>query len=453
MNKHLFLMGMAAAVLMTSCANDDDLAGANNNSTIERDANSDIPVMLSVGQKANLTRAALGNRDEEGNYDGTFDAKGLGIYCLATGKIYGTQDITWKTGFDNPNFLWMENIKADATTAVDPTLGELGEDGQPKGKKVTSLSFYDKTGNKAGEKYYYPMGSQYSYSFYGYYPYNETVNHDQAGEKYSVNITGIDGTKDIIWGKSVVPADDKHADEAFSAKYFRSHKADDIEAGTEYNYKNYLPNVTFKHKLMKLNIILQKGNGGNTRIEHLGIKSVKLLNVADAGTLVIANLKTDAAASTDKEGSFNVDWTTANNHNTEATALSLCDYKGDVIDNSTIVLGAKDTVSYGDGFLIPVPTKNQDGSYVDNGYLNTENEQLANKGVFRLRVDYFMDDDNPQVVYKSAQYEVYPSFKNHADEAWQEGYEYDIVISVSDPEEIKANATLTPWEKRIIELE
>lgn len=68
MNKHIFLMGMAAAMFMTSCTNEDDLAGGSNNQRL----NSDVPIVLSAGQQANKTRAALGNV-VDGKYDGTFD--------------------------------------------------------------------------------------------------------------------------------------------------------------------------------------------------------------------------------------------------------------------------------------------------------------------------------------------------------------------------------------------
>ena len=101
---------------------------------------------------------------------------------------------------------------------------------------------------------------------------------------------------------------------------------------------------------------------------------------------------------------------------------------------------------------------NADGStkYVDNGYLGTDAAAFANKGIFRLRVEYYLEGE-PDKVYKAAQYEITPVFKNAdgtgVDEPWQAGYEYDIVISVSDPEQIQTYGELTPWEKRVIELE
>lgn len=220
---------------------------------------------------------------------------------------------------------------------------------------------------------------------------------------------------------------------------------------------------------MKFNIILKKGSGENTRIAKLGIKSAKLLNVADAGTLTIADLNNRLDALTDdvkgKEGEFVVDWTTAKDHNTEATAFDLKDKDGNTIGKPANgpYLGDNTSVTVGDGFLLPVPTRmtgtNEDGStkYEDNGYLGTDAAELANKGIFRLRVEYYLEDA-PDKVYKAAQYEIKPVFKTTAGvavdgEPWQAGYEYDIVISVSDPEQIQTYGELTPWEKRIIELE
>lgn len=458
MNKHIFLMGMAAAMLMTSCTNEDDLAGGSNNQRL----NSDVPIVLSAGQQANKTRASLGNVGADGRYDGTFDTpanQNLGFFCLATGKIAAKQEITWQEGNDNPNFLWLKNIQAKAVTSDDAHLG----------KRVTDLKLYDNPAGTTETKYYYPMGSQYSYTFYGYYPYSTNVVHN--GNKYSVKVTGLDGTTDLIWGKSFVDPNDLDKADAYSAKYLRDKKKRVVEGGGTWDdkaHKESRPNLTFVHKLMKFNIILQKGSGENTRVAKLGIKSAKLLNVADAGTLTIADLDNRLDALTDdvkgKEGEFVVDWTTANNHKTEATAFELKDKDGNTIGNPANgpYLGDNTKVTVGDGFLLPVPTKigtNDDGSYKyeDNGYLGTDAAELANKGIFRLRVEYYLSDA-PDKVYKAAQYEIKPVFKTTAGvavdgEPWQAGYEYDIVISVSDPEQIQTYGELTPWEKRVIELE
>lgn len=458
MNKHIFLMGMAAAMLMTSCTNEDDLAGGSNNQRL----NSDVPIVLSAGQQANKTRASLGNVDPTtGTYDGTFDTpadKNLGFFCLATGKIAAKQEITWQEGIDNPNFLWLKNIQAKAVTTDDADLG----------KRVTNLTLFDENGGTTQTNHYYPMGSQYSYTFYGYYPYSANVVHN--GNKYSVKVTDLDGTTDLIWGKSFVKPDDPDKADAYSAKYLRDKKKRVVEGGGTWDdkaHKESRPNLTFVHKLMKFNIILQKGSGENTRVAKLGIKSAKLLNVADAGTLTIADLDNRLDALTDdvkgKEGEFVVDWTTANNHKTEATAFELKDKDGNTIGIPTNgpYLGDNTSVTVGDGFLLPVPTligTNDDGSkkYEDNGYLGTDAAELANKGIFRLRVEYYLEDA-PDKVYKAAQYEIKPVFKKAdgtgVDEPWQAGYEYDIVISVSDPEQIQTYGELTPWEKRIIELE
>ena len=453
MNKHIFLMGMAAAMFMTSCTNEDDLAGGSNNQRL----NSDVPIVLSAGQQANKTRASLGNVGADGRYDGTFDTpadKNLGFFCLATGNIAGKQTITWQEGFDNPNFLWLKNIQAKAVTSEDADLG----------KRVTNLTLFDENGGTTQTNHYYPMGSQYSYTFYGYYPYSANVAHN--GNKYSVKVTDLDGTTDLIWGKSFVKPDDPDKADAYSAKYLRDKKKRVVEGGGTWDdkaHKENRPQLTFVHKLMKFNIILQKGSGENTRIAKLGIKSAKLLNVADAGTLTIADLDNRLDALTDdvkgKEGEFVVDWTTAKKHNTETTAFDLKDKDGNTIGKPANgpYLGDNTKVTVGDGFLIPVPKKtgtNDDGSYKyeDNGYLGTDAAELANKGIFRLRVEYYLSDA-PDKVYKAAQYEITPKFKEAADEAWQAGYEYDIVISVSDPELIQTYGNLTPWEKRTIELE
>ena len=75
---------MAAAMLMTSCTNEDDLAGGSNNQRL----NSDVPIVLSAGQQANKTRASLGNVDDAtGKYDGTFDTP-AGKNLAARKRVY-----------------------------------------------------------------------------------------------------------------------------------------------------------------------------------------------------------------------------------------------------------------------------------------------------------------------------------------------------------------------------
>lgn len=399
MNRKFLYLGLAATAMLTGCSSDDDFTAGN-----EPVGNSDTPIMLTMSQDGNKTRAELGNKDEQGNYDGTFDADNLGIYCLATGKIDAQEDINWTTGIDNPNILWLENIRAKAVTnTVD-------------GTKVTDLQWYDNT------KRYYPMGSQYRYTFYGYHPYGTP---DKNGTTYSIDINNLDGTKDVIWAKTGTPTGNQFADYAYSALFFRENKN---ALGTAYNVRDFLPKLVFKHKLMKFNIIIKKGTGDD--LDKVGVKNVTLHNVSNKGTLVIASQ--DGT----NEGKFTPDWTSTTTltlKNTNGTPLSGADYFGD-----------NDQRTIGGGFLLPALKKQPNGTYPDNGY--TEGG-MANKGVFRLRVDFNRRGDTYDTTYKAAQYEIVPPA-----EGWKEGYEYDIIITVSSPLEIASTAYLTPWEKGEITL-
>lgn len=433
MNKHFLYMGMAVAAMLTaSCSNDDVTSG----NTKKDQLASDEAISLAVSQVSNVTRAPLGDMivDEAGNpvrddqgyvqYKKTFDAEDLGFYCLASDKMNGTQDISWKDGNDNPNFVWFENRKADAVTKT--IAGTETE--------YTDIVWKETPTEDNLYSYYYPLGSQYKYDFYGYYPYSDNVQKNS--ETYSVTYTDLDGTKDVIWGKADINADDADAQNfAYSAKYFRVKKDQDGEA---YNKQNYLPNVNFKHKLMKFNIIIKKGTGETDGIENIGVKKVTLRNVCTEGTLVIASRDAD---NLEKVGTFTPDWTKVNEQGIELKdkndqPLGDDNYLSDADANGRII---------GQGFLIPVLPKQQDGTYVDNKFYG-DNGEMANKGVFRLIVDF--SQKNSTSVYKAAQYEIVPPA-----EGWKEGYEYDIVIAISTPLVIEANATLTPWEHGRIELE
>lgn len=400
---------MATALFMTSCSNEDSLSGSH-----VRDMNSDVPITLDLNHVSTATRAELGNRVNDVP-DGTFDTDGgkIGMFCLATSKIFGEEEISWERDHDNPNFRWFENVQADAKTTGTVEAND----------RKTHLQWFN------NEKHYYPMGSQYAYTFYGYYPYSENVNHN--GNVYTVDVDGLDGTVDLIWGKSIVSNDDPQKQYAWSAKYFREKKT---AMGAEYDYDKVLPNVQFVHKLMKFNIVLKKGSSAadDATVGEMAIKSAKLLNAATRGVLTIASLDNP-----EDNGKFDVDWTSAYND-----TLTL--KNADDTDLSLKYLENNDTVKVG-GFLIPVLKKQDNGLYPDNGY---RENYMQNKGVFRLRVDFVKKSDSPEVIYKSAQYELVPPA-----DGWKEGYEYDVVISVSSPLDIKADASLVPWVKGRIELE
>lgn len=424
MNKHFIYMGAAiASVFMASCSNDDIAGGAGGNKS---DLASDEAISIAVNQIGN-SRASLGNVDEDGKYDGTFDAEGLGIYCLAADKIAGKQEISWAEDYNdkNPNFVWFQNRKADAVTSTKTfTVNDVAVD-----KKVTDLVWKETQTEDNLYSFYYPIGAQYRYDFYGYYPYKENVSHNN--ETFSVEYTDLDGTKDVIWGKSNVAVDDADKASAYSAQYFRKKKDACDAAGTTYDKKNYLPNIKFSHKLMKFNIIIKKGTGEVDNIEEYGVKEAKLQNVCTKGTLVIASRD-----NADQEGVFTPDWT-------QTTTLTLKEADDSDLREDNF-LGTEEQRTIGGGFLIPV-LPNVDGVYTDNGYHGT-NGETANKGLFRLEVEFNQKNSNNK--FKAAQYDIVPPA-----DGWKEGYEYDIVIAISTPLVIEGTATLTPWEKGTINLE
>lgn len=395
MNKKFLFLGIAASMFMASCSSDDATPGSP-----EAPQNSNEAIMLTLSQQASSTRAALGNVGQDGTFDGTFDTDSLGIYCLATGKIYGTENINWADN-NNPNFMWLENARAKAVTSAY----------NESHTRWTDLSWYD------GQKRYYPLGSQYSYTFYGYYPYSSNVV--KSGNEYYLDINNLDGVTDVIWGKTY--SEDSLA---YSALYFREKKAQD---GVSYNQRNYLPQVVFKHKLMKFNIILKKGTGDD--LDKIGIKKATLHNVATGGRLYIASL--DGT----KDGKFVPNW-----NNTTTLTLKTADDQPLGEEN---FLGKNNQILVGGGFMLPELPRLANGNYTDNGF---RENGMANKGVFRLRVDFNKQDD--ATIYKAAQYEIVPPA-----DGWKEGHEYDIVITVSTPLEIQSTAKLTPWEKGTIELQ
>ena len=155
MKKNLWILGFAAASLMAG------------NSNVE----------IRLASSAGGTRSSV-----ESTADGLFEADGLGIFCLAKG-VQGVnpaeRPIVWN-GYDELDFsVWMDNIETNAEFNADTT--------------ATELNWVD------GKKRFYPVANWYTYRFYGYYPRVETIYKSESRIEATIQ---INGTQDVIWGRT-----------------------------------------------------------------------------------------------------------------------------------------------------------------------------------------------------------------------------------------------------------
>lgn len=301
MNKKISILGFAALALLASCSSEDNCNGNDVSQTI---GNSDVEIRLGSGNTG--TRASV-----ESDANGTFEAEGLGIFCLAKNHldINPTEKaISWMpTATESQWSIWMDNVEADAVRNFEGT--------------ATDIIWTD------GVTRMYPGGNWHSYRFYGYYPRQEVVN--ATATQRNVDFT-IDGTQDIIWGKTNVSDDSL----AFCAKYFRTPE-----------FKDVVPSISFKHKLMRLTFSTVAGLDANGSAEPAllkGIESITVLNVPTKGNLIIAD-----RTNPENDGVIKFDWEN-----------DLADFPLREVDDQPLgtdhwVLETETQV--GGGILLPVP--------------------------------------------------------------------------------------------------
>lgn len=246
-----------------------------------------------------------------------------------------------------------------------------------------------------GQRRWYPVGNWYSYHFYGYYPRVEDYMVT-AGSRQRIASIPIDGTQDIIWGRTT-SADPM----AYCARYFR-------QAGRE----NEIPSLAFSHRLMRLTFSCVPGEDARGSIESakkMGVMSIAVKSVPTVANLIVADLD-----DTSNEGTVYYDWT-----NNVADFLlkdsTDADFRGDhwVQENETTL---------GQGILLPVP-----------------DAEMAAAG-FRYLVEITLMDRDGNVFRSEHPIEL----QNSA--VYQAGKSYNVKLTVHGPQEIYLNATLAPWE-------
>ena len=355
MKKNLWILGFAAASLMAGCSSNDDVL-----SSLQGQPDADINagnsnVEIRLASSAGGTRSSV-----ESTADGLFEADGLGIFCLAKG-VQGVnpaeRPIVWN-GYDELDFsVWMDNIETNAEFNADTT--------------ATELNWVD------GKKCFYPVANWYTYRFYGYYPRVETIN----------------GTQDVIWGRT-----NNNHDDAYSAKYFRNPE-----------HADETPGIEFEHKLMRMTFSIVPGPDAKGEYDAaltMGVKSIKVKDVPTQLNLVIAD-RNDATA----EGKVTFDWDN-----------NLADF--DLLDADDAPFGEDHWVQMeetriGQGILLPVPDEQKDDQhyYVEIVLKDKEGNEFISEHPIELQ---------------SSKYEA--------------GKSYNVKMTINGPKLITLNATLKPWD-------
>lgn len=303
MKKQIGFVLLAMVAMLGSCTSESSYT-AGEDVEVNGSSNSNVLIRLSSG--SNATRASI-----ESDGDGLFETDSIGIFCLAKGNLSinpRETDITWNANdaYASRYSVWVKNVMADAkknetSTAVD-------------------LVWTD------GADRWYPTGNWHSYRFYGYYPYTESIRYSDTRIEADMK---IDGNHDIIYGFT-----ENSDPDAYSAYYFRK---DDNSS--------LVPELSFKHKLMRLTFEYGAGKDADKRATDMGIDSIILLNVPTSAMLVVA----------DRDNKTLDGMLTANWYSTQD--LNLLD-EGNQPLGTEYWVPAEGYRSIGQGFLVPVPEGN-----------------------------------------------------------------------------------------------
>lgn len=379
--RRLFYSLGLVAVVALTGCSSDDSLSSEGNSNM---LNSDVEIRLASNSQR--TRASI-ESDDAGN----FETENIGVFCLAKGELEldyenSHMPISWIPGVDESGFnysVWMNNVPANAVKTENA-----------EGNVYTGINWEG--------KYYYPIGNGHYYGFYGYHPYVSDDNITYTEDCITASVI-LDGKTDLIWGRT-------NCDEpwAYSARYFRV-------AGN----KDKLPNIEFEHKLMRITFSVkageladEEGGGIDTEALGMGIYSISILQVPTNATMVIADRNNP-----ENEGKVVFDW---NDSLEDFTLLDTYDSPLGTYSDLTVTEEAK---HIGQGVLVPVPD-------VDTYY-----------GDGRYEIYLVLQDADGQPIYPGTKVplNLAPGKK------FEEGYSYNVCLSVYANREIKLNAILKPW--------
>lgn len=376
MNISKILLPLATVVLTTACSSDDEVT----KSPIVV-GNSDVEVRLSTGGG---TRASI-----ESNAQGLFEANGMGIFMLATADMEVNPDegvLDWRPEV-NPYTTWLNNVEANAVINSDST--------------ATDIVWADKKAK------WYPVGNWYSYRFYGYYP--RTNWYEIQQQRLYVTFTGLNGTQDIIWGRSEgADLSDEHEKYRYSARYFR-----------QKGYGEKVPSLALEHKMLRMQFYIQGIEDENAEEDSkyasanaMTIDTIMVVNMPTIARMVIANLEDDK-----EEGTLYPDW---------GTRLADIGVRGEndgPFEKAQV--NNDDLIKVGQPILLPVL-----------------DETAASEGITKYSVRVRLRN-NTGVVFddeKPLELNIVSISKFEA------GKTYKVVLKIAGPKQISLQAKLAGWE-------
>jgi len=420
MNKYLLIIGLVGTALFTACSTADDLISEKPIETppveepkgtaliVEASQNSEVPITLGIGSNRGLTRKPLVSG--VGNIFTTEDNKYLGVFCLATDPQSNVSNIPSEISANK----W---VKDDAT-------GLLVRFSNVPAKVADGVvTFVDPANTSNPKHYFYPMGNWMVYNFYSYYPRedDENISFTKGGSGVLVKYITINGSQDVIWGKSyqnkapkVSTANDA---DPFCAKYFRL-KKDSIANSPDPSgdISVLYPKMEFEHLLAQFNFSVEPMDGAWTAISAangMAITDMYISNAISNLQLIVANKK---------------------NPGTEGTLSKK--------DNTTEKLYIKANGKDYNLFSSTTPLESQVSSIAIKstsvavpGYIMLPPIE-GNEDYYELCLEYSIGGEKQKEPMR---------VKMKRDGGFAKGQVYNISVKVRSPQEIFATATLSSW--------
>lgn len=440
MTNKFLILGLAVVSVLSSCTSDDILAQDDFESEVMDTTNvvvksSDYEIRLSNNGGSNSMRAIL--ESDENKLFSTVGLDGnMGIFCLSY-KTMSTSAPPLNWDHSNTNTkkynAWLNNVEANARI----------EDVEIEGKstQITRIRWSNNGTIDDEKKYYYPMGGWYQYALYGYYPRVDDNQITLLSSSAVAKMT-IDGTQDVIWGKTEI-TDAQEADYAYSAKYFYTKDGEHAEE---------IPNLEMKHALTRLRFKVVAGArySDEETVEKQGIKilDVSVVDVQPTINLTIAQRGAGAT-----EGAVSPTGTTTTDfylHDAnEGTGVSYNPPTGGS-RTSLLVPGEKDRYRILDShddenplYLGAVLVHDDDSGKelpTGDGIMLPPKGAYATAGTYSIRVTM---TDNTGEIFEH----VEPIALEKPGEGFLAGKAYWVQIKVNARKEITLQATLAPWEE------
>ena len=309
---------VASATLLPGCSNDEEAVPSSSTGPAPTYIPGDSEVEIGLG--TSLTDLSV-SVDKRATETGEYVQAQLGVFCLAMNKQTESGEI--------PDIKWFAD-SGDDTACPWTKFKNLSATSEESGKLTFSTTNY------------YPATQYYAYGFFAYAPYTTTntevvTSADEPSlNRWRVKYT-IDGTQDILWGRST---DDPGDRTDYSAQYFR--KDANVGKTPQIEMKHVLTRLTFRAKTLSAT---EGGTQAFPGAEKTYVRVVEIrdvptqfyLTVADQGRMTTLNETNCLEAVPEAKGN-----------------LRLRDGEGDFISNKPIKINPElnGTVDLGESIML-----------------------------------------------------------------------------------------------------